>query len=74
MRYLALCCSLLAGCAAVQGSPCASAYEAGRTDAQFGRRPAYDAYARACPGQASEGDYLAGWSIGYSETSFRQPN
>jgi hypothetical protein len=22
----------------------------------------------------AEGDYLAGWAIGYSKTSFRQPN
>jgi len=31
----------------------------------FGKRPACD---------QSAADYYAGWSIGYSETSFRQPN
>jgi hypothetical protein len=72
MRYLLLLSLLAAGCAAVQDSPCA-AYEAGRADAQFGGRAAFDAYARRCPGQ-SEADYMAGWRIGSSETSFRQPN
>lgn len=55
---------LLAGCATAQDNRC-SAYEAGRNDAMFGLRPACD---------ASAADYYAGWSIGYSETSFRQPN
>ena len=63
---------VLSGCAATPEGQC-TAYDAGRADAQFGRRPAFDAYARRCAGQ-SEADYLAGWSIGYSETSFRQPN
>lgn len=73
MRYLLFFSLLAAGCAAVPDNPCGAAYEAGRADAQFGRRAAFDTYARRCSGQ-SEADYLAGWRIGYSETSFRQPN
>lgn len=65
MRVLLLLCLVaVAGCASSPGNQCSS-YEAGRNDAMFGRRPACD---------ASAGDYYAGWSIGYSETSFRQPN
>jgi hypothetical protein len=68
--FLAL---LASGCASVQGTSCGDSYEAGRADAMFGRQANVDAYARACP-QASAADYLAGWRIGASETSFRQPN
>ena len=71
MRLLFL--VLIGGCASVQGGSCGDPYEAGRAEATFGRQASADAYARACP-QASAADYLAGWRIGASETSFRQPN
>jgi hypothetical protein len=67
MRCLLLCLAL-AGCATGADNPSCAAggsYEAGRSDAMFGRRPACD---------ASAADYQLGWAIGYSETSFRQPN
>ena len=71
MRLLFL--VLIGGCASVQGGSCGDPYEVGRAEAMFGRQASADAYARACP-QASAADYLAGWRIGASETSFRQPN
>ena len=58
-------------------SDCRSAnwYEVGRNDARLGNRPNFAQVAASCPRQQpSEQDYLAGWAIGYSETSFRQPN
>ena len=73
MRFVLLCVAL-AGCATVQDNPC-TAYDAGRSDAMFGRRPSFETYAQRCSRDASAAsDYAAGWSIGYSETSFRQPN
>ncbi len=74
MRSLILLSVVLAGCATVQDNPCA-AYDAGRSDAMFGRQPNFNAYTQRCSRDASAAsDYAAGWSIGYSETSFRQPN
>ncbi len=74
MRNLVLLCIALAGCATAQDQCATGAYEAGRNDARFGRQPNELAYAGACAAQASAADYMAGWRIGYSETSFRQPN
>jgi hypothetical protein len=77
MRYLILFSLLAAGCAAIQDNPCAAggSYEAGRGDAMFGKPPSFDAYAQRCSRDAvASADYMAGWRIGYSETSFRQPN
>ena len=76
MRFLLLCLAL-AGCATGADNQCAAGgpYEAGRSDAMFGRRPGFEAYAQRCPRDAAAAaDYQLGWAIGYSETSFRQPN
>ena len=78
MRHLAIACLLLGGCAAAE-SDCRTGdwYALGERDATLGRRPQIDRYAEQCPRygvQVAESDYLAGWSIGYSKTSFRQPN
>ena len=77
MRWVIMACVLTAGCAAMPESECRAAnwYEVGRNDARLGNRPNFGMHAARCTGaQPSEQDYLAGWSIGYSETSFRQPN
>jgi len=77
VRRLVLLCVALAGCATGADNQCATgaAYEDGRSDAMFGRRPGFETYAQRCARDASAAaDYAAGWSIGYSETSFRQPN
>ena len=76
MRWI-LACAVLSGCAAMSDNECRTAnwYEAGRNDARLGNRPSFGTHAARCAGQQpSEQEYLAGWAIGYSETSFRQPN
>ena len=76
MRYLAITCLLLGGCAAAE-SDCRTGdwYALGERDATLGQRPQVDRYAEQCPGvRVAESDYLAGWAIGYSKTGFRQPN
>jgi len=66
---------VLNGCAAMSDNDCRNWYEVGRNDARFGNRPNSSMHASRCTGaQPSEQEYLAGWAIGYSETSFRQPN
>ena len=75
MRFILLC--LVAGCASSPDNQCSAGgpYEAGRSDAMFGRRTAFETYAQHCPRDAAAAaDYQLGWAIGYSETSFRQPN
>jgi len=79
MRWLVLAGVLVAGCAAIPESECRTSnwYEVGRNDARLGNRPKAELYAAQCARyqvQPAERDYLAGWAIGYSETSFRQPN
>ena len=76
MRWI-MACVVLSGCAAMSDNDCRTAnwYEVGRSDARMGNRPGFALQAARCPGgQPAEQDYLAGWAIGYSETSFRQPN
>jgi hypothetical protein len=76
MRWI-LACVVLSGCAAMSDNECGTAngYEVGRNDARLGNRPSFGMHAARCPReQPSEQEYLAGWAIGYSETSFRQPN
>ena len=72
-------CLLLAGCAAMSESECRSGnwYALGERDATMGQRPLIERYGEQCARygvRPMEGDYLAGWAIGYSKTSFRQPN
>lgn len=61
---------LLSGCAAM-GGQCDTAdwYERGHQDALMGNRASAERYAQ-CSG-FRENDYLAGWSIGYSEFNQR---
>lgn len=62
---------LLSGCAAVQENQCRTGnwYEQGREEALMGNRASAERYAQ-CSG-FQESDYLAGWSIGYSEWNQR---
>jgi hypothetical protein len=78
MRWLALCLLLLGGCMSAE-SDCRTSdwYALGERDATMGQRPLIERYAEQCTRfgvRPAEGDYLAGWAIGYSKTSFRQPN
>ncbi len=69
---LVSCCAFLAGCAATNDNPCASAYERGHQEALMGMRPNFELYAKQCGAQpAAESDYMSGWSIGYSEWNNR---
>jgi hypothetical protein len=79
MRYTMLGCLVLCGCAATAESDCRTSdwYALGERDATFGQRPLIERYADQCARygvRPAESDYLAGWAIGYSKTSFRQPN
>ena len=72
-------CLLLSGCAAMSESECRTGdwYALGERDATLGQRPLIERYADQCTRygvRPAESDYLAGWAIGYSKTSFRQPN
>jgi len=71
MRAILFPCLLLAGCAAIDQNQCATAdwYEKGHQEALFGNRASVERYAQ-CSG-FQEKDYLAGWSIGYSEWNQR---
>jgi hypothetical protein len=63
-------CILLAGCAAMTDNQCASNwYEQGHQEAMMGNRANAERHAR-CSG-FQENEYLAGWSIGYSEWNQR---
>jgi len=64
-------CILLAGCATVAENQCRTGnwYEQGREEALMGNRANAERYAQ-CTG-FQERDYLAGWSIGYSEWNQR---
>ena len=78
MRSLALACPLLGGCVSAE-SDCRTSdwYALGERDPTMGQRPLIERYAEQCARygvQPTESDYLAGWAIGYSKTSFRQPN
>jgi hypothetical protein len=78
MRSLALACLLIGGCAAAE-SDCRTGdwYALGERDATLGQRPQIERYNEQCPRygvRPTESEYLAGWAIGYSKTSFRQPN
>ena len=69
VRAILLPCLLLAGCAATGGQCTADWYERGHEEALMGNRPKTEQYAQ-CSG-FQERDYLAGWSIGYSEWNQR---
>ena len=78
MRSLALACLLIGGCAAAE-SDCRTGdwYALGERDATFGQRPLIERYTEQCARlgvRPAESEYLAGWALGYSRTSFRQPN
>ncbi len=78
MRSLALACLFIGGCATAE-SDCRTSdwYALGERDATLGQRPLIERYADQCTRfgvRPAESDYLAGWAIGYSKTSFRQPN
>ncbi len=78
MRPLAIACLLLGGCASA-ASDCRTGdwYALGERDATMGQRPLIERYGEQCARygvRPPESDYLAGWSTGYSKTSFRQPN
>ena len=61
---------LLEGCAGMAETQCASDwYQRGEADALMGNRARAEQYAQ-CSG-FREQDYLAGWSIGYSEWNQR---
>jgi|RhiMethySRZTD1v2_1073278.scaffolds.fasta_scaffold102481_8 hypothetical protein len=61
---------LLAGCAGMPETQCASDwYQRGESEALMGNRARAEQYAQ-CNG-FREQDYLAGWSIGYSEWNRR---
>lgn len=62
---------LLAGCAAMNENQCSTTdwYERGHTEALMGNRASAERYAQ-CSG-FQEKDYLAGWSVGYSEFNQR---
>ena len=64
-------CILLAGCATGGETQCRAGnwYEQGREEALLGNRANAERYAK-CSGFL-ENDYLAGWSIGYSEWNQR---
>jgi hypothetical protein len=79
MRFVAVACCLIAGCTTMSETACRGSnwYEVGENDARMGRQPQLELYARQCSPyqiQPSGQDYLAGWSIGTSKASFRQPN
>jgi hypothetical protein len=79
MRFLVLTCLLIGGCAGVAESDCRTSdwYALGERDATLGQRPLIERYTEQCVrygARPTPGDYLAGWAIGYSKTSFRQPN
>jgi hypothetical protein len=79
MRTLLVGCLVLCGCASTAESDCRAGdwYALGERDATMGQRPQIERYAAQCARyqvQPAERDYMAGWSIGYSKTSFRQPN
>jgi hypothetical protein len=71
MRAILVSCLLLAGCAPMSEMACRSAdwYEQGHAEALMGNRPRAEQYAQ-CAG-FQEKDYMAGWSIGYSEWNQR---
>jgi len=78
MRSRALACLLIGGCATPE-SDCRTSdwYALGERDATMGQRPLIERYNEQCVRlgvRPAESDYLAGWSIGYSKTGFRQPN
>jgi len=78
MRSLALACLLIGGCA-TPDSDCRTSdwYALGERDATMGQRPLIERYNEQCVRlgvRPAESEYLAGWSIGYSKTGFRQPN
>ena len=62
---------LLGACATTGENQCSSAnwYERGHAEALMGNQPAPHRYA-ACSG-FQEKEYMAGWSIGYSEWNQR---
>ena len=70
-KAMLLACALLAGCASIGQDQCSTAdwYERGHQDALMGNRASAERYAQ-CSG-FRENDYLAGWSIGYSEYNQR---
>ena len=62
---------LLAGCATTGENQCSATnwYERGHTEALLGNQPIPQLYAH-CSG-FQEKDYMAGWSVGYSEWNER---
>jgi hypothetical protein len=69
-------CALAAGCASMSESQCRATnwYNQGEADGQLGQQAKIDLYTYQCRQfgvQPAEGDYLAGWSLGYSEFNTR---
>ena len=67
----------LAGCAPMTQSQCRAItdwYQQGERDALMGNRPKVELYAQQCgvhQVKPVEGDYMAGWAVGYSEWNRR---
>ncbi|HUQ25112.1 MAG TPA: hypothetical protein VM140_05530 [Burkholderiales bacterium] len=70
-KTIFLSCLLLAGCAPMSEMACRTAdwYEQGHAEALTGNRAKAEQYAQ-CSG-FQEKEYLAGWSVGYSEWNQR---
>lgn len=70
-KAIFLSCILLTGCAGLTESQCRPGdwYEQGHQEALMGNQPRAEQYAQC--GGFQEKDYMAGWSIGYSEWNQR---
>jgi len=64
----ALACALIAGCAGIATSDCASdAYSLGTRDGRLGATPQAELYAQRCGASIDREKYEAGWNAGRAQ-------
>jgi hypothetical protein len=65
---IALSCALVAGCAGIANSDCATdAYSLGARDGRLGATPQAELYAQRCRAAVDRERYEAGWAEGRSQ-------